>query len=195
MGESSIRGDGEMNDIVEKNEETNLELTGREIPPAKEIHEEDRVLSKDQRRQAVELFNSFLHREGFRSTSERFKVLEAVLDMKGHFNADELYATMVLNKSRTSRATVYSTLELLENAAIIFRHNFRSDCNYYEVRFDEPHHDHLICVSCGHISEFVHPELMEIRKQVASTAGLAVVDHSFQVFAECDSPSDCPHNQ
>lgn len=166
----------------------------RQIPPAKEIHEEDRVLSTEQRRHAVELFNSFLHKEGFRSTSERFKVLEAVLDMKGHFNADELYATMVLKKSRTSRATVYSTLELLENAEIIFRHNFRSDCNYYEVRFDEPHHDHLICVSCGHISEFEHPELMEIRKQVAASAGLTVVDHSFQVFAACERPSDCPHN-
>lgn len=174
-----------------------IDQTGerRTIPPAKEIHEEDRLLSPDQRRQAVELFSTFLTREGFRSTSERFKVLEAVLDMKGHFNADELYAAMVVNKSRTSRATVYTTLELLEKAEIIFRHNFRSDCNYYEVRFDEPHHDHLICVSCGHISEFVLPELMEIRKQVASTAGLSVVDHSFQIFAECDNPSTCPHNR
>lgn len=174
-----------------------IDQTGerRAIPPAKEIHEEDRLLSPDQRRQAVELFSAFLAREGFRSTSERFKVLEAVLDMKGHFNADELYAAMVVNKSRTSRATVYTTLELLEKAEIIFRHNFRSDCNYYEVRFDEPHHDHLICVSCGHISEFVLPELMEIRKQVASTAGLSVVDHSFQVFAECENPTTCPHNR
>lgn len=175
--------------------ETNEKQEVRAIAPAKEIHEEDRVLTPDQRRQAVDLFTAFLTREGFRSTSERFKVLEAVLDMRGHFNADELYAAMVMNKSRTSRATVYTTLELLEKAEIIFRHNFRSDCNYYEVRFDEPHHDHLICVSCGHISEFVHPELMEIRKQVASSVGLSVVDHSFQVFAECDDPGTCPHNR
>ena len=163
------------------------------LEPAKEIHEEDRLLSAEQRGHAAELFRSYLETKGYRSTSERFKVLEAVLDMRGHFNADELYAAMVQAKSRTSRATVYSTLELLEDAAIIFRHNFRSDCNYYEVRFDEPHHDHLICVSCGHISEFVHPRLMEIRKQVADTAGLSVVDHSFQVFAECDNPQTCPH--
>lgn len=164
------------------------------ILPAKEIHEEDRVLSPEQRQYAVDMFSKFLVREGYRSTSERFKVLEAVLDMKGHFNADELYATMVMNKSRTSRATVYSTLELLETAEIIFRHNFRSDCNYYEVRFDEPHHDHLICVKCGHISEFVHPQLMTIRKQIAESVGLKVVDHSFQVFADCEDPEHCPHN-
>lgn len=164
------------------------------LESAKEIHEEDRLLDPAQRRQAADLFRAYLERKGYRSTAERFKVLEAVLDMRGHFNADELYAAMVLNKSRTSRATVYSTLELLEDAEIIFRHNFRSDCNYYEVRFDEPHHDHLICVSCGHISEFVHPQMMDIRKQVAETAGLSVVDHSFQVFAECDDPKNCPHN-
>lgn len=164
------------------------------IMPAKEIHEEDRVLTPEQRQVAQEMFTKFLNREGYRSTSERFKVLESVLDMKGHFNADELYATMVLNKSRTSRATVYSTLELLEKAEIIFRHNFRSDCSYYEVRFDEPHHDHLICVKCGHISEFVHPQLMSIRKQVAESVGLKVVDHSFQVFADCEDPANCPHN-
>lgn len=165
------------------------------LDTAKEIHEEDRYLSADQRKQAHDLFMAYLGREGLRTTSERFRVLEAVLDMKGHFNADELYATMVTRKLRTSRATVYSTLEHLERAAIIFRHNFRSDCNYYEVRFDEPHHDHLICVNCGHISEFVHPQLMEIRKQVAGQAGLRVVDHSFQVFADCDDPGHCPHNK
>ena len=165
------------------------------IAPAKEIHEEDRFLSPDQRQYAHEMFSKYLAKEGFRITSERFKVLEAVLDMKGHFNADELYATMVMNKTRTSRATVYSTLELLEKSEIIFRHNFRSDCSYYEVRFDEPHHDHLICISCGHISEFVLPQLMEIRKQVAENAGLKVVDHSFQVFAECENPKTCPHNR
>ena len=170
-------------------------LTITTIPPAKEIHEEDRLLSPEQRQHAYQMFSKFLNKEGYRVTSERFKVLEAVLDMKGHFNADELYATMVTNKTRTSRATVYSTLELLEKSEVIFRHNFRSDCSYYEVRFDEPHHDHMICVSCGHISEFVLPQLMDIRKQVAENSGLNVVDHSFQVFAECDDPNKCAHNK
>lgn len=160
----------------------------------KEIHQEDRILSPELKKKAVDTFAKFLTNEHYRSTSERFKVLEAVLNKIGHFNADELYAAMVLDKQRISRATVYSTLELLEKAGLITKHNFRGDRSYYEIGFDEPHHDHLICVKCGHISEFVNPQLLGIRKQIADKAGLRVVDHSFQIFAECVEPGNCPHN-
>ncbi len=159
----------------------------------KEIHEEDRILTEDQKKKAVEIFTKFLHDGRYRSTAERFKVLDAVLDYGGHFNADELYAAMVTQRLRISRATVYSTLELLEKSGIIVKHNFRSERSYYEVSFDEPNHDHLICVNCGHITEFVHPQLLAVRKQIAEKAGLKVIEHSFQIFAECEDPAHCPH--
>jgi Fur family ferric uptake transcriptional regulator len=171
--------------------------TGRyavEETQTKELQQEDRVLSLDQKKMAMEIFARFLSQGHYRSTSERFKVLDAVLATIGHFNADELYASMVLNKQRISRATVYSTLELLEKAGLITKHNFRGERSYYEVGFDEPHHDHLICIRCGHITEFVHPPLLGIRKQIAEKAGLRVIDHSFQIFAECPDPAHCKHN-
>lgn len=160
----------------------------------KELHECDRVLTPELKRRAVETFERFLSNGHYRSTTERFKVLDAVLNRVGHFNADELYASMVMERQRISRATVYSTLELLEKAGLIIKHNFRGDRSYYEIGFDEPHHDHLICVKCGHISEFVHPQLLSIRKLIAEKAGLRVVDHTFQIFAECPEPGACPHN-
>lgn len=166
----------------------------KEETETKELHQEDRILSEDQKKMAMETFAKFLSQGHYRSTSERFKVLESVLATIGHFNADELYASMVLGKQRISRATVYSTLELLEKAGLITKHNFRGERSYYEVGFDEPHHDHLICVHCGHITEFVHPPLLGIRKQIAEKAGLRVVDHSFQIFAECPDPGGCPHS-
>jgi Fur family ferric uptake transcriptional regulator len=160
----------------------------------KEIHQEDRVLSDEQKEKATRTFARFLTEGRYRSTTERFKVLDTVLGTVGHFNADELYAAMVMSRQRISRATVYSTLELLEKAGLIVKHNFRGERSYYEVGFDEPHHDHLICVKCGHITEFVHAPLLAIRKQIAEKAGLQVVEHSFQIFAECPEPSECPHN-
>jgi len=161
---------------------------------SKSLRESDRILSDDLKRYAFDTFHRFLVNGHYRSTPERHKVLEAVLNRAGHFNADELYASMVVDGQSISRATVYSTLELLEKAGLIVKHNFRSGRSYYEVGFDEPHHDHLICVRCGHISEFVHPQLLSIRKQVADKAGMHVVDHSFQIFAECADPANCPYN-
>src|SRR5690242_3241843 len=99
----------------------------------KELHQEDRILTEEQKKKAVDTFTKFLMQEHYRSTGERFKVLEAVLNRVGHFNADELYASMVLDKLRISRATVYSTLELLEKAGLIIKHNFRGDRSYYEI--------------------------------------------------------------
>lgn len=160
---------------------------------SKSLQESDRVLNDELKRQAVETFHRFLAHGHYRSTPERHKILESVLNRVGHFNADELYASMVVAKLSISRATVYSTLELLEKAGLIIKHNFRSGRSYYEVGFDEPHHDHLICVRCGHISEFVHPQLLSIRKQVADKVGMKVVDHSFQIFAECQKPDNCPY--
>lgn len=164
------------------------------LSDTKEIHQEDRVLTAEQKEKASSTFAKFLTQGRYRSTTERFKVLETVLNTVGHFNADELYAAMVMSKQRISRATVYSTLELLEKAGLIVKHNFRGERSYYEVGFDEPHHDHLICVKCGHITEFVHSPLLGIRKQIAEKAGLQVVEHSFQIFAECPDPSHCSHN-
>jgi Fur family ferric uptake transcriptional regulator len=158
----------------------------------KEINREDRILSEEQKVNAHEMLKKFLEHEQQRSTKERFKVLDFVLNYGGHFNADELYADILSRKQQNvSRATVYSSLELFEKAGIVVKHHFGGSRSYYEVNFDEPNHDHLICIDCGHISEFVQPELVKIRKEIAEKAGLRVKDHSFQIFAECLNPKEC----
>jgi|GEM_PF-1708958 len=164
------------------------------LDDAKELHEEDRVLSEEMKVKAREQFRTFIQHSHLRNTNERYKILDVVLERLGHFSADELYAELIQHKVRVSRATVYSTLDLLNEAGILIKHNFRGERAYYEIGIDEPHHDHLICVSCGHISEFKHPALLEMRKQVAEKAGLRVVDHTLQVFARCDDPKNCPRN-
>lgn len=164
------------------------------LDDAKELHEADRVLSEEMKSKAREQFRSFIQHSHLRNTNERYTILDVVLERVGHFSADELYAELILQKVRVSRATVYSTLDLLNEAGILIKHNFRGERAYYEIGIDEPHHDHLICVSCGHISEFKHPALLEMRKQVAEKAGLRVIDHTLQIFAQCDDPKNCPRN-
>lgn len=161
---------------------------------SKQLQEQDRILSADQKQKAIRSFKKFLEQGSYRSTHERFAVLDSILNRVGHFNADELYAEMMTARQNVSRATVYSTLELLAKAGILMKHHFRGERSYYEIGFDEPNHDHLICVNCGHITEFVQPQLLSIRKEAAEGAGLKVVGHSFQIFAECPIPTECPNN-
>jgi len=162
---------------------------------AKALQTEDRVLTPEQKAKAHQMLVKFLENEQQRSTKERFKVLDFVLSYGGHFNADELYAYIITKKENISRATVYSSLDLFEKCGIVVKHHFGGGSrNYYEVNFDEPDHDHLICINCGHISEFVQPELINMRKEIAEKAGLKVKDHTFQIYAECKDPNHCDNH-
>jgi len=90
---------------------------------------------------AREEFKQFLKLEKHRVTPERFEVLNAALDYKGHFGADDLYVEMKTKKSNVSRATVYNTLELLAKCEIIAKRNFGDGKVNYEASFEKTNHD------------------------------------------------------
>ena len=71
---------------------------------------------------------------------------------------------MKTNESKVSRATVYNTLDLLQECGIISRYRFGENHSRYEKAIGRPHHDHLICLECGDIIEFVNQKLLKIQK-------------------------------
>jgi Fe2+ or Zn2+ uptake regulation protein len=97
-------------------------------------------------------FTDFLKRKNYRNTQERYKVLERIAELDKHISADELYVYMNTQGDRVSRATVYSTLDLLTRCAILVKHRFQGESAHFELAERLPDHDHLICVECGHIS-------------------------------------------
>ena len=71
----------------------------------------------------TELFTDYLIRHKHRKTPERYAILEKIYSIDGHFNAEALYELMQ-NDYRVSLATVYNTLDLLLDAALIVKHQF-----------------------------------------------------------------------
>ena len=134
---------------------------------------------------AKEKFREYLKTGKHRITPERFEVLYAALDYKGHFGADDLYVKMKTEKSRVSRATVYNTLELLDKSGIIAKRNFGDGKTHYEGSFEKNNHDHLICTNCGRIIEFEHPGIDKIIAEVAESNGLKFTGYSFTIFGLC----------
>lgn len=98
---------------------------------------------------AQAIFDEYIEEQGKRKTPERHVIMDIVLDMEGHRSADEIYA-MMPEKFPISRATVYSTLSLLDEAGLVFSHQVHGK-TLYEASFGvEPHH-HYICKGCGRI--------------------------------------------
>lgn len=145
--------------------------------------------------QATEIFRNFLKKGQNRITPERFEVLEAALDYEGHFGADDLYIVMKNQNSRVSRATVYKTLELLVHCNLLGKRNFGDNLNRYESNFKKQVHDHLICMDCGRIVEFVDSHIKNLPESICSDLGFKIESYSFNIFARCKNIKNCKYHK
>lgn len=140
---------------------------------------------------ATEIFTEFLKEGRNRITPERFEVLDAALEYKGHFGADELYISMKNKKSSVSRATVYKTLELLFNCNLLSKRNFGDNITRYESSYKRQQHDHVICVECGKISEFINQKVSKIQDEICKELDMEGASYSFNIYAKCKNHSQC----
>jgi Fur family ferric uptake transcriptional regulator len=120
-----------------------------------------------------------------RATPERFAVLDAVLASHGHFDAESLYYRMVSDGVKVSRATVYNTLDLLQECGLVSKYRFAENTSRYEKAFGRPHHHHMICLSCGEIIEFVSAKLERLQKDVCEANNFYDQSSSLQIFGTC----------
>lgn len=143
--------------------------------------------------QASEIFRSFLKSEKNRITPERFEVMDAALEYDGHFGADDLYILMKNQKSRVSRATVYKTLELLNQCELLSKRNFGDNMTRYESSYKKQTHDHLICMDCGRIVEFTDQKIKKMPEEISRNLGFEFSSYSFNIFARCKNVKTCKH--
>jgi Fur family ferric uptake transcriptional regulator len=144
---------------------------------------------------AAEVFRSFLKHGKNRITPERFEVLDAALEYKGHFGADDLFIQLKNLKSKVSRATVYNTLELLAQCDLLSKRNFGDNLNRFESNYKRQTHDHLICVDCGKIVEFSDERLNKIPQEVSDKLGFELDSYSFNIFARCKNQKECKNRK
>ena len=104
-----------------------------------------------------EKFRQYLADKRLRKTPERFALLDKALSLTGHFGADVLYECMEASGYHVSRATIYSTLELLVDCGLLNRHMFGSRKTCFEVALGS--HFHLVCNACGKIREIEEEQL------------------------------------
>lgn len=143
--------------------------------------------------QASDIFRKFLKDGKNRITPERFEVLDAALEYEGHFGADDLYIIMKNQNSRVSRATVYKTLELLVQCDLLCKRNFGDNMTRYENTFKRQNHDHLICMDCGRIVEFVNAKVGDLPKEISNELGFDIESYSFNIFARCKNIKHCKY--
>ena len=134
-----------------------------------------------------ERFNEFLQRSGLKLTSERLIILNEALATEGHFEADDLLVILKQKGRKTSRATVYRTLEILAQAGVLRKVCLGGAAAHFEKITDKPRHDHMICRKCGMRYEFHLPQLSDIHQQLSEEYNFQINDYCFQIFGLCEN--------
>ena len=114
-------------------------------------------------------------------TDQRKIIAKVMSESNDHPDVDELYKRVSKIDSKISIATVYRTVKLFEEAGIVAKHDFKGNKSRYE-QAPEEHHDHLIDVNSGEITEFVNEEIEKLQKQVAEKLGYKLVDHRLELY-------------
>ena len=118
---------------------------------------------------------------GVRLTDQRKLVARIMSESADHPNVDELHKRISKIDSKISIATVYRTVKLFEEAGIIAKHDFKGNKARYEEVTQE-HHDHLIDVNTGEITEFVNEDIEKLQQKVAKKLGYELVDHRLELY-------------
>jgi Fur family ferric uptake transcriptional regulator len=135
---------------------------------------------------AHEILSKYLKTRGkLRATTERFAVLDAVLETQGHFDAENLYYRLITSGMKISKATVYNSLDLLKDAGLVSKYRFAENTSRYEKVLGRPQHHHLICLECGDIIEFVHEKLERMQEDVCGERKFFPQSSSLQIFGTC----------
>lgn len=137
----------------------------------------------------IEKLKQKLKLKGYKLTPQRRSIVNKVIEKKGnHLTAEELYDLVKVECPEIGLATVYRTIQLLEEIGVIYKLNLDDGCNRYElVNEDEIHqHHHLICTKCGNVTEVEGDLLDSIEKKVEEEYKFKIENHSVKFFGICD---------
>ena len=119
--------------------------------------------------------------KGVRLTDQRKLIAKVMSDFESHPDVAELHKKVNKFNSKISIATVYRTVKLFEEAGVVSKHDFKGNKSRYE-QAPEEHHDHLIDINSGEITEFVDERIEKLQKQVAEKLGYKLVDHRLELY-------------
>lgn len=135
-----------------------------------------------------------LRKAGLKVTLPRLKILE-ILESSAtrHLSAEDIYRTLLDSNEDIGLATVYRVLTQFEAAGLVSRHHFEDGMAVFELN-QGTHHDHIVCLECGRVEEFMDSGIEDRQNAVAERLGFEILDHSMVLYGKCKR-SPCPYRK
>ena len=126
-----------------------------------------------------------LRKAGLKATLPRMKILEVLQqNRQRHVSAEEVYRALLEAGEDIGLATVYRVLTQFETAGILVRHNFQGTHSVFELN-DTVHHDHIVCIECGRVEEFVDETIEQRQRETARQHAFHMTGHALVLYGVC----------
>jgi len=133
-----------------------------------------------------DILKKALKKEGLRYTHQRQAIWDELSASDEHRDAEEIYLALYNSGLKVSRATVYRTIDVLVKNNLVRKLDLGDGRARYENKIDTAHHDHLICVQCGKIEEFMDNVIENRQEVIVENFGYRLIRHIHQLFVICD---------
>jgi Fur family ferric uptake transcriptional regulator len=128
----------------------------------------------------------FLESRNLRSTAGRRAMVREILALgKRHYSAEDLVARFRRRGESVSRATIYRTLDHLVSGGFLRRLSLGHRHSLFESNLGHRHHEHLICLKCGEVSEFNSEALERLLSRLCRRRQFRPLRRAFQIFGWC----------
>lgn len=135
--------------------------------------------------QEQSIVEGHLRQRGFRWTNQRALIVRMALGTHDHFTAEQLLERCRKTDPRVSRATVYRTLAVLEQAGFVAGLDTGDGSRRFEHVLGHAHHDHMVCRVCARIFEFRDDEMERRQDAAARRIGFRIESHSLRIHGTC----------
>jgi Fur family ferric uptake transcriptional regulator len=133
-----------------------------------------------------------LKASGLKATLPRLKILDIFQSSPvRHLTAEDVYRLLLAENMDVGLATVYRVLTQFEQAGLLNRNHFESGKAIFELN-EGSHHDHLVCLDCGRVEEFVDEEIEKRQQRIAAERGFKIAEHALAIYGSC-TKEHCPH--
>lgn len=138
----------------------------------------------------MKAYKKMLEKKGYRFTKQRRMVFDILASAEGeHLTAEEVYNIAKQKNSNIGIATVYRTLQMLEELELIRKDYLGTGVVRYELSAKEGEHahHHMVCVGCGNILEAKEDFMDTIEEMIQMNYEFKVIDHNVKFMGYCKS--------
>src|SRR5699024_1661747 len=136
----------------------------------------------------IERIKEALHDARYKLTPQREVTVRVLLENESsHLSAEDVFMKVKDKYPEIGLATVYRTLELLNELNILDKVNFGDGVSRYDLRKEgaQHFHHHLICIHCGSVEEIEEDLLTDVEKIVARDFNFDIIDHRLTFHGFC----------